>query len=369
MLNLELLADPVHYKGWKRVGVHLLLILGIFLLVISTYIPWFLYPNPALNYPFITYAGPVLRDSLSIILQYYLLVYLFSNYWKKPFILILGLCAYYVILFSFYYYASHVVKYYFGLSDDYTGSINHFEKMSYLKALFHIGTFYHLLFIIERAFYPLAVKLLVEIYRRQVRNVRLQQQYTSLELDFLKSQLNPHFLFNVLNSIYALTEEESPRAAQIVERLSTMMRYSLYETADALVPLNKELLFIRDYVDLELLRSAKRLQLKTEYPVEVDETLQIAPFILITFIENSFKHGVQSTAQKSWITIKIIIDDYYLSLHISNSKPAKPLDGLGGLGLSNVKKRLAILYPGHKLIIKEDLIQYEVKLQLPLHNK
>ncbi|WP_159475146.1 sensor histidine kinase [Dyadobacter sp. 3J3] len=369
MLNLELLADPTQYKGWKRAGFHLLLILGIFLLVVSTYVPWFLYPNPTLNYPLLTYVGPVLRDALSIILQYYLLVFLFTRYWRRPLILIPGLLMYYVTLFTFYYYASHLVKHFFGLPDDYTGSINHFEKMPYFQALFNIGTFFHLLFIIQRAFFPLAIKLFIEMYRRQLRHSRLQQQYTNLELDFLKSQLNPHFLFNVLHSIYALTEEKTPRAAQIVEKLSTMMRYSLYETGDAEVPLKKELSFIQDYVDLELLRTTKRLTLEMEFPEDVEQTLQIAPFILITFIENAFKHGVQSTAQKSWIKMRIVIQNDFLSLWIANSKPAGSHHPIGGLGLSNVKKRLSILYPSHSLIINEQADQYELYLHLHLAKK
>jgi len=366
MLEISLLADEAKYHGWTRIGFHALLILGILLLMVSAYIPWFLYPAAPLDYPFATYAGPILRDWLCVVLQYYILVFLFTRFARRPLVLIPGLAAYYFVLFTCYYYSSYVVKHYFGLPDDYTGSINHFEKMAFWRALLHPATFYHLMFIIERAFYPLAVKLLIEVYRRQLRNAKLQQQYTRLELDFLKSQINPHFLFNVLNSIYALTEEESPRAARIVQQLSGMMRYSLYDTVDAVVPVGKELAFIRDYVDLEQLRTAKRLTLVTHFPDSADESLLIAPFILITFVENAFKHGVQNTTKKSRVNIEILIEGATLTLSVKNSKPANPEPVSGGLGLANVKRRLAVLYPGHVLIVTDTEQDYYVVLKLHL---
>jgi sensor histidine kinase YesM len=367
--QLALLTDETRYRAWTRIGFHGVLLLGVFLLIFSTYIPWFLYPNPSLHYPVKTYAGPILRDSLSVIVQYYSLVYLFTHYGRRPLVLLLGLALYYVVLFTVYYYSSYIVKHYFGLTDDYSGSINHFERLPYGRALFNIGTFFHLLFIIERAFYPLAVKLVLEVYRRQVRHGQLQQQYTRLELDFLKSQINPHFLFNVLNSIYALTEEESPQAARITLQLSGMMRYALYETVDSLVPLSKELSFIRDYINLEQLRTAKRLALASELPESVDESLQIAPFLLITFLENAFKHGVQNNAQKSWVKLSLVIIDDVLNLSLSNSKPVNPYPILGGLGLSNVKKRLSLQYPDHRLRIVDEETTYGIILQLTLSRK
>ncbi|QMW04977.1 sensor histidine kinase [Spirosoma foliorum] len=343
--QLALLTDETRYRGWTRIGFHGVLLVGVFLLIFSTYIPWFLYPNPSLHYPLKTYAGPILRDSLSVIVQYYSLVYLFTHYGRRPLWLLPGLVLYYLLLFTVYYYSSYMVKHYFGLADDYSGSINHFERLPYGQALVSVGTFFHLLFIIERAFYPLAVKLVLEVYRRQVRHRQLQQQYTRLELDFLKSQVHPHFLFNVLNSIYALTEEESPQAARITLQLAGMMRYALYETADSLVPLQKELNFIRDYMNLEQLRTLKRLALDSELPQSVDESLQIAPFLLITFIENAFKHGVQNNAQKSWVKLSLEISDDVLNLSLINSKPVNPSPVLGGLGLSNVKKKAVASVP------------------------
>lgn len=364
---LALITDERRYRGLTRLAFHGLLIVGIFLLIFSAYIPWFLYPAAPLNFEFLTYAGPILRDSLCVIVQYYMLVYLVKHYAPRPLVLLPGLAVYYFVLFTCYYYASYAVKHYFGLPDDYTGSLNHFERMPFWKALFHPATFFHLMFIIERAFYPLAARLLIEIYRRQVRNLRLEKQYTRLELDFLKSQINPHFLFNVLNSVYALTEEDNPRAARIVEQLSGMMRYSLYETSGTLVQLDKELTFIRDYIGLEQLRTAKRLHLEAIFPEQVDQRLQIAPFILITFVENAFKHGVHNTTRKSWVKLEIALEsDAALVLTISNQKIPDALQQTGGIGLVNVQKRLDALYPGHELTVRDEAGAYHINLKIKL---
>jgi two-component system LytT family sensor kinase len=366
MIKTVLITDPEKYKGWTRAGFHLILLAGILLLTISAYLPWFFYPSSALSYPFRMYASPVLRDSICIIFQYYFLVFLFRNYIRKPWYLTGGLVLFYILLFTLYYYLSLAVKQYGSLPDDYSGAITHFENYSYWDALAHPTTFFHLLFIIERAFYPLAIKLLIEIYRRQVRNAKLQEKYVRLELDFLKSQVNPHFLFNVLNSIYSLTEEDNPRAAQIVQQLSVMMRYSLYETSGTFVPLEKELDFIRNYVALEQLRTSKRLTLETHFPKEVNQAVAVAPFILITFVENAFKHGVEATAKKSWVTIDITLNGTELELSVKNSKPVRGKSDNGGLGLANVGKRLALLYPEHELNIRETKEEYAVFLKLTL---
>ncbi|PSL27218.1 histidine kinase [Dyadobacter jiangsuensis] len=363
---LNLITDENRYRGLTRIAFHGLLIVGVLLLIISAYLPWFLYPASPTDLPFKTYAGPILRDAFCVMVQYYMLVYLVKHYARKPLVLIPGFAAYYFVVFTCYYYASYVVKHYFGLPDDYTGSINHFEQLSFSEALFHPITFFHLLFIIERAFYPLALRLLIEVYRRHTRNLKLEKQYTRLELDFLKSQVNPHFLFNVLNSIYVLTEEDNPRAARIVDQLSAMMRYSLYETDGALVPLHKELSFIRDYVGLEQLRTSKRLQLELVFPAQPDENLQIAPFILIAFVENAFKHGVHNTTRKSWVKLEIRLKNRELTLMISNQKTPNAPQQTGGIGLMNVRKRLDALYPGHELTILNESKAYHIHLKIKL---
>ncbi len=211
----------------------------------------------------------------------------------------------------------------------------------------------------------LAFKALYDNMASQISNAQLKQQNMQLELGYLKSQINPHFLFNVLNSVYALTEEDCPPAAQLVHQLSGLMQYTLYETTEPTVPLQKELQFIRDYIALEKTRTGTRVDLQLSLPDTVAETSHIVPFVLIPFVENAFKHGVQRSARKSWIRLVVATDEAGLYLTISNSKPVMAAASVGGLGLTNVRKRLDLLYPGHTLRITNEPDQYQVDLKLP----
>jgi hypothetical protein len=211
----------------------------------------------------------------------------------------------------------------------------------------------------------LAFKGLYDNMSSQVNNAQLKEQNMQLELNYLKSQINPHFLFNVLNSVYSLTEEDCPPAAQLVHQLSGLMQYTLYETTEPTVPLQKELQFIRDYIALEKTRTGKRVDLQVSLPDTVDERVQIVPFLLIPFVENAFKHGVQRSARKSWVNLTVAVSETTLQLTISNSKPATPEASVGGLGLTNVRKRLNLLYPAHSLRIINEPDQYSVDLTLP----
>jgi len=212
----------------------------------------------------------------------------------------------------------------------------------------------------------LAFKALYDNMAAQISNAQLKQQNVQLELGYLKSQINPHFLFNVLNSVYALTEEDCPPAAQLVHQLSGLMQYTLYETAEPTVPLQKELQFIRDYIALEKIRTGNRVDLQLSLPDIIDETRHIVPFVLIPFVENAFKHGVQRSARKSWVRLAVVVDEAGLQLTISNSKPARPEASVGGLGLTNVRKRLDLLYPDHTLRITSEPDEYQVDLRLPV---
>lgn len=210
----------------------------------------------------------------------------------------------------------------------------------------------------------LAFKALYDNMSSQVSNAQLKEQNMQLELNYLKSQINPHFLFNVLNSVYSLTEEDCPPAAQLVHQLSGLMQYTLYETTEPTVPLQKELQFIRDYIALEKTRTGKRADIQVSLPETVDEHVQIVPFLLIPFVENAFKHGVQRSARKSWVNLTVTVDETTLRLTISNSKPATPEVSTGGLGLANVRKRLALLYPTHTLQITNESAHYQVDLTI-----
>ncbi len=190
------------------------------------------------------------------------------------------------------------------------------------------------------------------------------------ELLFLKSQINPHFLFNTLNNLYALTLKKSNKAPEIVIKLSEMMRYMLYECNEKYVLLTKEISHIRNYLDLERLRQANDVDITFE--VEGQAVNQkIAPLMFITFLENCFKHGLSHRIEDGFVHVNMIIEGFYIEFHVVNSKPtsmpAQNHRRSGGIGLVNVRRRLDLLYNEKYMLNIEDKPNiYSVKLQLRL---
>ncbi len=198
----------------------------------------------------------------------------------------------------------------------------------------------------------------------------LQNKTLSSELNFLKSQINPHFLFNTLNSLYALTLQKSDDAPQIVLKLSEMMRYMLYECNEKEVLLSKEINYMQNYLDLEKLRHGSRMIINFKVKGD-DEGIKIAPLMLIPFIENSFKHGASTQTTPGYVDLELDIEDSKIELRLENSKsPSIPKISnkkSGGIGLVNVKRRMEILYPEkHTLLISESPNTYKVDLTLQL---
>lgn len=213
----------------------------------------------------------------------------------------------------------------------------------------------------------------VDIYDLQKEVRRLEQfktQKIALESSFLKSQINPHFLFNTLNNIYALSLKKSAQTPVIIERLESLLHYMLYECKADLVPLENEFIFTNSYIELEKLRH-KEEQCKISIDIKGDAAPhRIAPLLLINFLENAFKHGTKTSFGKSWINMEIEISKKEFRFKLTNSKPAKPVhqtfsEYRGGIGLKNVKRRLEILYPRqHRLLINNQPDHFEVDLIL-----
>ncbi len=198
----------------------------------------------------------------------------------------------------------------------------------------------------------------------------LEKQTLQSELNFLKSQINPHFLFNTLNSLYALTLKKSDLAPEIVLKLSEMMRYMLYECNEKTVFLSKEIQYIQNYLDLEKLRHGAKMDVHFDVLGDT-ENKKIAPLLLMPFIENSFKHGINSQVSEGYVNIELYVQSDDLCIKVENSKsPSVPRISekkSGGIGLINVKRRLHILYPElHKLEIMETPISYQIELNLSL---
>lgn len=206
-------------------------------------------------------------------------------------------------------------------------------------------------------------------YLDEQKNKKLAEEKLAAELSFLKSQVHPHFLFNTLNNLYALTLIKSENTPDIVLKLSGLLDYMIYKSNDDFVPIKKELEIIESYVDLEKMRYNERLDLKYEIQGEVDGQ-QIAPLILLPFIENSFKHGASKDRIKPNIRIFLKVEPDFVELNVVNSVPAEKKEDESlseGIGLKNVKRRLELIYPGqHQLVVKPGEKQYEVKLKILL---
>jgi sensor histidine kinase YesM len=207
-----------------------------------------------------------------------------------------------------------------------------------------------------------SISLTINNHLRQLEKERLVAQISSL-----KSQINPHFLFNTLNNIYATAIDTSPRTADMVDKLSEMMRYTMKETQNDFVPLEGEINYLNNYIELQKLRLESKI--KFDYTVEGDYSeLQIAPMLLIPFVENAFKHGVNSE-QNSNIRINIKANESELHFLVANKKVNVQSDTSehNGLGIENTKHRLDLIYPSkHLLTIKETENDFIVSLHINL---
>lgn len=199
------------------------------------------------------------------------------------------------------------------------------------------------------------------------QNELIRQQQTEMELSVLKSQINPHFLFNVLNNIYSLSLKGSDQTPEVVMRLSEILRYMLYEAKHELVPLKKEIQMIQDYADIEQMRLSKEQVLTMDFDEAYTPPLRIAPLLLIPFVENAIKHGTNSIASGAYVFIDINVTDTTLYFSCKNNYKPVPAPKDSGLGLENVGKRLQLLYPGkHVLDIKRQNNTFEVLLSIQL---
>ena len=216
-----------------------------------------------------------------------------------------------------------------------------------------------------------AFRLLKNWYENEYRNNILQKEKLDAELQSLKAQLHPHFLFNTLNNIYSIAENTSPLASGMLLKLSALLRYILYECNRPLVGLSQEFGLIRDYIDLERIRYTG-LDLNLRLPENKDkERYTIAPLLLLPLVENCFKHGTSKVIEHPWIRIDADLKDNWLLVKLINGRPAGSASDqyTEGIGLANVKKRLRLLYPArHELniISEEDLfiVNFKVELQI-----
>jgi len=216
--------------------------------------------------------------------------------------------------------------------------------------------------------FALAIKILKNWYLKQKETAQVSREIINGELQLLKAQVHPHFLFNTINNIYSFIINGSGDATEALKKLSTLLRYIIYECDQPLVKLEKELKMVKDYIDLEKVRYGKNFNMSLQVQGNASNKM-ISPLLLIPFLENSFKHGASEMLTHPWINLEITIQENELEFILSNSKPAMTSEKSisKGLGLRNVKKRLFILYPAtHSLNITDDVMSFRVSLKVPV---
>jgi LytS/YehU family sensor histidine kinase len=209
------------------------------------------------------------------------------------------------------------------------------------------------------------IKIAMEWFKSEKQREELKVEKLNAELKFLKSQINPHFLFNCLNTIYSLAHKQSTQTEHAILKLSTIMRYMIYESNEDKVLLSQELKYLQDYIDIQRLRLPKDINI--DYRMSgFPGSLRIEPMLLVPFVENAFKHGISYT-EDAFIDIDIAIVDETLNLEVRNSHFKERVAEKGGIGLQNVLKRLDMLYSNeHTIEIKEMESQFIVDLKIAL---
>ena len=202
------------------------------------------------------------------------------------------------------------------------------------------------------------------------REVRLKQEKLETELKLLKYQFNPHFLFNTINSIFFLIHKNSDQASASLAKFSEILRHQLYDSNDNLISLSKEIQYLDNFIALEKLRQNEHLKLNVDLQQHNLSGMEIAPFILMAFVENAFKHVSRDVNKKNRIEICLNITDRRLVFTVGNTVCETQTSVTGapkGIGLPNVRRRLQLLYPGrHDLEIRSTLERFDVKLILYL---
>ncbi len=231
----------------------------------------------------------------------------------------------------------------------------------------YLGTYIILFFLVTTS------KYFKDNFIHQFYENEKQKQLLRTEIDHLKAQISPHFLFNTLNNFYGLAVEKSNKLPDLMIRLSELLRYSLYETGNERVLLSKEIAYLKSYIELEKIRLEDNLEIEFDIKIDAPSDTSIAPLILIIFFENAFKHAKKSEKEILKIIIKLNASaDKVIYLTVQNNYQLEQIDNNiehKGIGLDIVTKRLNLLYPNgnHKLNIRKDEIYFNIQLNMNLN--
>ncbi len=318
-----------------------------------------------LRYQDYSTTGKALTITLIKVIDLALLIYA-ANYVLVPKLLFRKKYFLFVVLFIIMILISSITKMYLiGSVLNVPGLLNFTD---HLKARIYDNVIPHFFLVTA----GVAFKLAIDYLRLQKKLIEVAKEKAEAELNFLKSQINPHFLFNSLNSVYFLIDKNNIAARDALHKFSEMLRYQLYECNGEEIPIEKELHFLRDYVDMQKLRMDNNTSIKFNCNVDVKDFF-IQPLLLMCFIENSFKHlSHYNNGKQNEINIHAAKENGSLQFSVYNTTEEKRTDikESGGIGLNNVKKRLALLYPGkHELAITEEKGCFRVELKLSINHQ
>lgn len=267
------------------------------------------------------------------------------------------------VLFAVY---QAVKTYYFDVEyfDTYNEVQRQYAVESYGKRLTYFSVFLSKIILYLT---PTALLLMARFYKNQKKFLQLNEQKKIAELTALRNQLNPHFLFNTLNNLYSLALDKSDKTPEVIERLSDILDYILYRCKDDYVPVQKEIELIENYLSLEKVRYGERVSVRFAHAIPIE--VNIAPLLLLTFVENAFKHGVVQELGSAEINISLTMDAKNVLFSVSNSKPStaveKTMEKGEPLGLKNVIQQLDLLYPNaYELTHDDQKSNYTVVLKL-----
>lgn len=304
-----------------------------------------------------------IRVTIQILIAYVTIEYLIPKLLNKGKNITFGVSIFSLLLAA-YVICTAVLMYHLEVvyPDTYANYLKRFSDLSWYGRMTNVGE------IISKSLnflYPTFLILVFKLYHEKQRLLKLNEQKKTAELVALKNQLNPHFLFNTLNNLYALALKKSDDTTKVIQKLSNILDYILYRCNDDYVTLDKEIDLIENYLSLEKIRYGDRVKISFSKNVTGQE--KIAPLLLLTFIENAFKHGVTEEINQANIEITISKKNNQLVFKVENSKPlgVEKTENKESIGLKNIKKQLELLYPkAYDLIIENKSRSFSANLKL-----
>lgn len=304
---------------------------------------------PSYQYTALDVANDIACQMLCV---YFIIYYLAPKlYYRQKYAAFIGAAILTVLCTSAI--GTYVAWTFIGVHDEYNFNtllhfISHFFDFSVVAIIFTI------------------IVLIEYYYRKDKKNKQLETERLEAELNFLKAQMNPHFLFNALNSIYVLIDEDKCKSKDTLVKFSALLRYQLYDCAKQNTSLAEEYQFLSDYIALEKIRSGESLKIEFEAS-DVQSPNIIAPLLLIPFVENAFKHISHFSDRANFIRIKACESEKKLIFTVANSFDGTKTQTSGGIGLVNVRRRLELLYPEkHTLKISTLDNMYQIQLEIQL---